>query len=159
MKDEEQKHQAIVLAPFGSVRISMAADSLGNIDLLASRLEPISVVTGSVAGVVEMIQHYFQNPGASLKTKFKVDGTDFQQRVWRRLLQIPVGDTATYGQLAAELNSSARAVGNACRSNPCPLVIPCHRVVAKSGLGGFSGQLSGPKLEIKRWLLTHEGCL
>ncbi len=91
--------------------------------------------------------------------KLKTGGTDFQQNVWKRLLQIPLGSTATYGQLADELNSSPRAVGNACRGNPCPLVIPCHRVVGKSGLGGFSGQVSGPKLAIKRWLLTHEGWL
>ncbi|MEN8180572.1 MAG: methylated-DNA--[protein]-cysteine S-methyltransferase [Pseudomonadota bacterium] len=159
MNKSAQEYQAIVHAPFGSVGIIMANGFLVNIDLLASRPKSISGGAGPVAGVVTMIQHYLQNPAASLKTKLKIEGTEFQNKVWKRLQQIPMGKTQTYGQLAEELNSSARAIGNACRSNPCPLVIPCHRVVGKSGLGGFSGQRSGPKLEIKRWLLMHEGWL
>ena len=50
-----------------------------------------------------------------------------------------------------------RAVGQACRANPCPIVVPCHRVVAVKGLGGFAGDRDGRKLAIKRWLLRHEG--
>lgn len=159
MINDKQEYQAVVDAPFGSIGIRMVDGHVINIDLLTLRLKPISCIDGPAAGIVQMIKHYLHNPATALNTKLKINGTDFQQRVWRRLQQIPIGSTETYGQLADELNSSARAVGNACRSNPCPLVIPCHRVVSKSGLGGFSGQLSGPKLEIKRWLLTHEGWL
>jgi len=63
----------------------------------------------------------------------------------------------TYGEIAAELDSSPRAVGNACRKNPISLVIPCHRVVSASGIGGFSGQIEGEKISIKQQLLAHEG--
>ncbi|MDH5360986.1 MAG: MGMT family protein, partial [Gammaproteobacteria bacterium] len=70
------------------------------------------------------------------------------------------GSVLSYGELAAKLNSSARAVGNACRKNPLPIIVPCHRVVAKSGIGGYSGQTEGPLIEQKRRLLRHEGiCL
>ena len=78
-------------------------------------------------------------------------------RVWQALQKIPYGEVKTYGQLAKELKSSARAVGNACRANPIPIVIPCHRIVAVSGIGGYAGKTDGPVLERKRWLLAHEG--
>jgi O-6-methylguanine DNA methyltransferase len=80
-------------------------------------------------------------------------GTAFQQRVWRLLSRIPYGETRTYGDLARELGKPgcARAVGRACNANPLVLIIPCHRVVAKTGLGGFNGGR-----EIKQRLLAME---
>jgi len=66
-------------------------------------------------------------------------GTPFQQRVWQQLTRIPPGEVKTYGGLAKELNSSARAVGNACRRNLFPVIVPCHRVVSASGIGGYAG--------------------
>ena len=80
-------------------------------------------------------------------------GTPFQRDVWRALLDIPCGQTRTYGQIAAQIGRprAARAVGQAVGANPLPIVIPCHRVVATSGLGGFGGGL-----EMKRRLLQME---
>jgi methylated-DNA-[protein]-cysteine S-methyltransferase len=69
---------------------------------------------------------------------------------------IPCGQTRTYGEMAAQIGSSAQAVGQACGSNPVPVVIPCHRVVSKLGLGGFMRHAEGEALDIKRWLLAHE---
>jgi len=71
-------------------------------------------------------------------------GTAFQREVWRALLDIPCGQTRTYGQIAEQIGRprAARAVGQAVGANPLPLVIPCHRVVATSGLGGFGGGLA-----------------
>ncbi len=83
-------------------------------------------------------------------------GTHFQRRVWRYLQTIPMGSTQSYGQIAKALNSSARAVGNACRANPFLLVVPCHRVVKSTGIGGFAGKVDGEAIAIKRWLLAHE---
>jgi len=80
-------------------------------------------------------------------------GSGFQRKVWSAMCAIPYGETATYGTIAAELRSSPRAVGGACGRNPIPLVIPCHRVVAATGLGGYSG---GEGLATKRWLLALE---
>ena len=71
--------------------------------------------------------------------------------------RIPIGQVVTYGELAKALDSSARAVAGACRANPIPILIPCHRVVAATGLGGYMGETGGEALAIKQWLLQHEG--
>jgi len=86
----------------------------------------------------------------------RAEGTAFQRRVWAALLEIPPGSRLTYGALADRLGTSPRAVGGACRANPIPLLIPCHRVVAAGGAGGFAGHREGRWVEIKRWLLAHE---
>ena len=76
--------------------------------------------------------------------------------MWRELKNIPSGKVVSYGELAKRLGTSARAVGNACRKNPVPVVIPCHRVVSATGIGGYAGDTSGDLLKIKSWLLQHE---
>ncbi|MDX2185417.1 MAG: methylated-DNA--[protein]-cysteine S-methyltransferase [Opitutaceae bacterium] len=82
-------------------------------------------------------------------------GTDFQRRVWRTLAQIPYGATWSYARLASATGSVARAVGGANGANPIPIIWPCHRVIGANGsLTGFAGGL-----ELKRWLLRHEGAL
>lgn len=83
-----------------------------------------------------------------------IPGTDFQKRVWERLLRIPYGSTCTYGQIAQEIGSpkACRAVGQAVHCNPLPILVPCHRVVAANGqIGGFRGDLN-----LKRFLLNLE---
>ncbi|KAK4133150.1 DNA binding methylated-DNA--cysteine S-methyltransferase [Trichocladium antarcticum] len=90
-------------------------------------------------------------------------GTPFERSVWRLTAQIPAGAFSTYGLLAAHLQSSPRAVGNALRHNPFAPAIPCHRVVATGGtLGGFKGKVArrdgdGITLQEKRALLRREG--
>ncbi|MCW8930979.1 MAG: MGMT family protein [Gammaproteobacteria bacterium] len=97
----------------------------------------------------------------SLSCNFQL-GTAFQQRVWKALTEIPSGEVKTYGELAKELNSSARAIGNACRNNLFPVIVPCHRVVSASGIGGYAGDTLDTQkgeinfLQIKKWLLDHE---
>lgn len=92
-------------------------------------------------------------------------GTEHARRVWRALCAIPVGETRSYGQIAREIDSSPRAVGQACKANPWPLFIPCHRVVSASpsgraGVGGYAGDVGGALAGIKVWLLAHEAsCL
>jgi len=89
-------------------------------------------------------------------------GTQFQQRVWQALLDIPVGKVLTYGQLATKLHSGPRAVANACRHNPLPVIVPCHRVVSAAGIGGYAGDTETIQnseinfMAIKKWLLVHE---
>src|SRR4051812_1110871 len=79
-------------------------------------------------------------------------GTEFQQKVWRLLCEIPIGETRTYGQLADMIGSHPRAVGSANGSNPIAIVVPCHRVIAKGG--GLCGYAYGTQR--KEWLLHHE---
>ncbi len=85
--------------------------------------------------------------------------TPFQRRVLKQLQKIPYGETRTYGEIAKILKTSPRAVGNACRNNPLPIIIPCHRVVAANGIGGYDGARSGDLLNIKYRLLESEGVL
>lgn len=114
-------------------------------------------VVAAPAWLEREFQAYFHDPAHQWTIAPRLAGTAFQQRVWRALRAIQPGTVRCYGELAAELDSSARAVGNACRANPCPIIVPCHRVVAKRGLGGFAGQTTGERMRIKAWLLRHEG--
>ena len=82
-------------------------------------------------------------------------GSSFDKRVWEAMRQIPHGQTRSYGELAMEVGSGPRAIGGACGRNRIPIVIPCHRVLARNGLGGFSG---GVGLATKRSLLELERC-
>jgi methylated-DNA-[protein]-cysteine S-methyltransferase len=108
--------------------------------------------------VEEQCRAYFADPRAVFDLPLKPQGTAFQQRVWHAVAQLQSGERTTYGAIAARLHSGARAVGGACGANCFPLVIPCHRVVAKANLGGFMGQdAPGLYRDIKLWLLNHEG--
>ena len=105
---------------------------------------------------IEQIKSYLFKGGQQFSLPLGADGTAFQKRVWQALQQIPYGHTITYGKLAEQLNSSARAVGNACRRNPIPVIIPCHRVIASNGIGGYSGATSGYLINRKQFLLNLE---
>lgn len=83
-------------------------------------------------------------------------GPPFERHVWQLMCDIPYGETRTYGDLAAALAAAPRAIGQACGRNPIPILIPCHRVLAADGLGGYSG---GRGIETKRRLLMLEGAL
>jgi methylated-DNA-[protein]-cysteine S-methyltransferase len=83
-------------------------------------------------------------------------GTEFQNKVWQCIQTIPCGETRSYSDLAQVLDSSPRAVGNACRANPFVILTPCHRVISKSGLGGYDGATNGNNIIRKKWLLAHE---
>ena len=102
------------------------------------------------------LERYRQDPDARFDLPLQVEGTPFQRRLWDALCEIPRGRTMTYGELARRLGGEARAVGQACGDNRLPVVIPCHRVVAANGIGGFAHSTGGYLLEAKRWLLLHE---
>lgn len=99
---------------------------------------------------------YWQNPDKAINIKLLKQGSLYRNQVWAALCQIPFGQTLTYSALAKKIGSSARAVGNACRDNPYALLIPCHRVVSVSGLGGYCGQTEGNLMAIKYKLLEFE---
>lgn len=96
---------------------------------------------------------YFDGALAEFDLPLAPAGTAYQRRVWDALRAIPYGRTATYAEVAATAGGVARSVGGANGSNPIPILIPCHRVVAAVGLGGYSG---GEGLDTKRWLLALE---
>jgi methylated-DNA-[protein]-cysteine S-methyltransferase len=105
------------------------------------------------------LQRYLADPQFRFAVPLEPTGSAFQRRVWACIAAVPAGRTSTYGHIAAELGSASRAVGQACGANPYPVFVPCHRVVAANGLGGFAHRNGGLMLSVKRWLLKHEGGL
>lgn len=109
---------------------------------------------------VQQLHAYFADPESVFNLPLRPSGTNFQRRVWQEIAGIPCHQTRSYGALAKALHNAPRAVGQACGANPFPLIVPCHRVIAAhGGLGGFARQRGGFLLDVKRWLLIHEGCL
>jgi len=106
------------------------------------------------------LERYREDPDARFDLPLLIEGTPFQRRLWDALCGIPRGKTLTYGELARRLGGASvamrRAVGQACGDNRLPIVIPCHRVVAANGIGGFGHATGGYLMEAKRWLLMHE---
>lgn len=152
-------YQAVISSPVGLLGIIMEGDALYSIDFLADDARPQAAKDGLTAQVTEQLQHYFNQADWHFSLSLHPVGTPFQLSVWQQLQQIPAGEVRTYGDIAKALGSGPRAVGNACRKNPLPVVVPCHRVVAASGPGGYSGQTQGRNMAIKRWLLKHEGVM
>lgn len=130
-------------------------------DITAQHVADADVDIKTMTSACGQINDYCTNalPKMMFTLPTQAEGTAFQKKVWAELLTIPAGEVVTYGELARRLKSSPRAVGNACRRNPVPIVIPCHRVVAKHHRGGYSGDTSGRMLDIKNWLLHHEGAI
>ena len=154
------EYQASVKTPFAHLGLRLEDDQLVGVEFI-DRKDEISPSTKTAKSLCAYLKRYCQAPGdvASVKFPCKLNGTPFQQKVWRALRDIPAGEVMTYGELAKKVGSSARAVGNACRKNPVPVVIPCHRVVSASGPGGYAGATQGVLFDIKCWLLEHEGVL
>ena len=101
----------------------------------------------------KQIQAYFDNRLTEFDLPIGPEGSPFQRRVWSAMRKIPHGKTSTYGELAAHVNTGPRAVGGACSANPIPIIIPCHRVIAADGGGGYTGR-GGVKTKFA--LLEHE---
>ncbi|MCC7136066.1 MAG: methylated-DNA--[protein]-cysteine S-methyltransferase [Nitrosomonas sp.] len=150
-------YQAKILTSFAVLGIRTDAEWLTDIDYLpldTPLLPPINVVA---AEACSQLQAYLQNPRVIFDLPLHISGTQHQQRVWQQIQAIPPGTTRSYAEFANLLHSSPRAVGQACGANRLPIVIPCHRVIAKNGsLGGFMHASDGMPLMIKQWLLSHE---
>ncbi|MDD5388374.1 MAG: methylated-DNA--[protein]-cysteine S-methyltransferase [Gallionellaceae bacterium] len=150
---------AILHAPFGALGVRVSADHLVDLTFLAPGTALLAPTSPLLERVAEQLAAYYADARHRFDLPLEARGSDFRRRVWQALLDIPVGHTSTYGELARRLGSSARAVGQALGDNPLPIVIPCHRVLAAHGLGGFNHAGDGYSLDVKRWLLRHEGVL
>lgn len=148
----------IMSTPVGNVAITVQAGRLCGIDFLSETPADETVPEDpQERRVLAQLAAYFRDGRIRFCLPLSLRGTDFQNRVWRLLGQIEPGQVRSYGAIARQLHSSPRAVGNACRQNPMPIVVPCHRVVSARGIGGYGGEVQGSKLQVKRWLLCHEG--
>ena len=104
----------------------------------------------------QQLKCYQKNPHFHFSIAYQLRGTHWQKQVWQALLNIPVGQTKSYGELARLVGGSAQAVGQALKNNPLPIIYPCHRVVAQKSLGGYAGKRDGWQMQFKQALLKHE---
>jgi methylated-DNA-[protein]-cysteine S-methyltransferase len=146
----------VVPAPFGALGVRVRGDALVEISFLAPGMATVPTRLALAREAVRQFDAYLHDPRIRFDLKLDAAGTEFQKRVWGAMTRIPVGETRTYGDLARELGSAPRAVGQACGANPLPVIVPCHRVVSGTGLGGFAHATDGFLLGVKRWLLAHE---
>ena len=150
-------YQAKYPAPFAVLGVRTAGNLLIDIDYLPRGVAPLAPLNPLAENVCRQIERYLDDPEFRFDLPFEFNGTAFQCRVWRAICNIPSGRTLTYLDIARKLATAPRPVGGACGANRIPIVIPCHRVVGSNGLGGFMKARGGFPLDIKRWLLRHEG--
>ncbi|CAE6485961.1 methylated-DNA-[protein]-cysteine S-methyltransferase [Nitrosomonas nitrosa] len=160
-KDSEFKlskdYQARLMTPFAVLGIRTEEDWLTDIDYLPLDTPSLAPTNQLAEEVCKQLLAYLANPAFVFDLSLHISGTVHQQRVWNAIQRIPCGSTRSYADIAHQLHSAPRAIGQACGANRLPIVIPCHRVIAKDGsLGGFMHASDGMPLNIKRWLLEHE---
>jgi methylated-DNA-[protein]-cysteine S-methyltransferase len=150
---------AIVAAPFGAIGIRTEGERVREMVYLQPRFEEKSPDNAVAELAARQVEQYLLDPDFRFDLPLFEAGSAFQKRVWGAISAIPRGSVLTYGRIARDIGSAPRAVGQACGANWFPLVIPCHRVTAAGGLGGFSNNddENGFHLAVKRWLLRHEG--
>lgn len=143
--------QLSLMTPLGELTLSEEDGALVALDWGRGRDQS---ATPLLREARDQLQDYFDGRRLHFQLPLAPHGTPYQRRVWAALTRIPPGETRSYADIAREVASVARAVGQANGANPIPILIPCHRVVAADGkLGGYSG-LDGPNT--KRFLLDHE---
>lgn len=150
---------AIVAAPFGAMGIRTEDGRVRELVYLPPHFHEKDAQDALAEEACAQVLRYFDDADFAFTLPLAERGSDFQRRVWAAIRAIPRGAVRTYGFLAKEIGSAPRAVGQACGANWFPLIIPCHRVTAAGGLGGFSNHddENGFHLSVKRWLLKHEG--
>lgn len=157
MKRDKQQHKYsfVIASPIGKLGIALINGRIAKISFLPPKTSLIFPKGVAARRIVAKIKQYFYNSNSQLRFLMARQGTFLQNKIWRALQKIPVGKTVTYGELAKKLQTGPRVIGNACRLNPLPIIIPCHRVVAANGLGGYCGK-KADAIKIKKWLLAHE---
>ena len=157
MQSASGSFQAKLPAPFGLLGVRTSGGRLVEIVFLRPGGASLAPRDPMAERTCTQLEAYLADPEFRFDLPYAPAGTPFQRRVWAKIAAIGPGRTRSYGEIAREIDSAPRAVGQACGANPLPLVVPCHRVLASSGIGGFAHRDGGFPLVIKRWLLAHEG--
>lgn len=140
-------------SPLGNILLTLCSNSITSLKFNDNSVTENKSDTLSNK-ILLQLEEYFKGSRTKFDLPLNLCSSDFNLKVWKELLKIPFGETASYKEISIQIGdiNSARAVGNACGLNPIPLIIPCHRVILSSGkLGGFSAGI-----EIKRRLLNFE---
>jgi methylated-DNA-[protein]-cysteine S-methyltransferase len=142
-----------ISSPIGQLTIDATADAIVGIRWAD---DPAGAPTPLLKETERQLQAYFAGRLLHFDLPLVASGSTFERRVWDAMCAIPYGETRSYSDLAHAIDSGPRAVGGACGKNPIPIVVPCHRVLARGGLGGYSG---GGGLPTKQFLLSLESRL
>lgn len=156
MTRDSQEFDYILPSPIGNLGLSVSAKGIRCLSYMKAKEQVRLPRDGLAKKVFLQLQEYFELRRTSFNLPIDIVGTKYQNKVWTEVATIAYGESRTYGDIAQSINSGPRAVGNACRRNPIPIIIPCHRVVKKSGLGGYCGSVVGKEIQQKDWLLRHE---
>jgi methylated-DNA-[protein]-cysteine S-methyltransferase len=151
-------YSAVLCTPVAMIGVQCDGESLLRVDFLPETTPERPLCNPVAKNAARQLERYFRDPQWRFRLPIRLLGTPFQQKsLWRALGEIDAGQFETYGSLARWLSTGARAAGQACRQNPVPIIVPCHRITGARGLGGYAGDLQGGKLSIKAWTLRHEG--
>ena len=146
-------YECYVSTPLGIAHVKGNSGGLTNL-VLTGNEQSETEVPAQLEAVVTQLQEYFNGTRSTFNLVLNPEGTSFQRRVWKALLEIPFGKTISYLKLAQQLGDplAVRAVAAANGKNPIWILMPCHRVIGSDGsLTGYAGGLGR-----KRWLLNHE---
>ena len=144
----------IINTPLGFAKLEGDNHGISSFIVLNNDVAKSDIIPDSLEDAVRQLNEYFKGERSQFSLKLNPQGTEFQKRVWNKLLNIPYGKTKSYLQLSKDLGDvkAIRAVANANGKNPLWIIIPCHRVIGSDGsLTGYAGGLSR-----KQWLLEHE---
>lgn len=143
-------------SPIGILEITVKGDSLISLKI-SDKTKNSNNETDFIKNIKLQLDEYFSKKRKTFNIKINPKGTDFQKKVWKELLKIPYGETKSYFEIAENIKhkNAYRAVGNACNKNPIMIVVPCHRVISKSGkLSGFAYEIN-----VKEKLLNIENAI
>lgn len=149
--------QAKLATPIAVLGVRTLGDLLTDIEYLPRGVATLAPLNKLAERACRQIERYMDDADFRFDLPFEYRGTAFQCRVWQEISKIACGKTNTYKEVAQRLRSAPRPVGGACGKNRLPLLIPCHRVLASGGIGGFMHARGGEPITIKKWLLAHEG--
>lgn len=143
--------QQSLQSPLGNITITSNGQAITSIRF--GRMQGSEEPDDCTARCAWELRAYFAGMLRNFSVPVAMDGTDFEQRVWNAMLTVPFGQTITYGMLATAIGkaNAARAVGTACGKNPLIVVVPCHRIIGASDIGGYAAGIRR-----KKWILQHE---
>ena len=153
------RYHARLQTPFAVLGIRTEGERVARIEYLPKGAAALAPLNKLAERACKQIERYLDDPRYKFTLPFDYMGIDFQCRVWRAISSISSGKTITYSGIAKVIKSAPRPVGGACGRNRLPLIIPCHRVLAAGGIGGFMHASGGEPIAIKTWLLQHEGAM
>ena len=153
-----EKYEMVFISPIGPIGVNSSNEHIIKIkfDLNLIEIRPKDLFLKKVRDQLDL---YFKRKLTKFTVPYTLSGTNYQKRVLKEVANICFGDKKTYSDIAQKINTHPRPVGNACRENPIQLLIPCHRVIGKNNIGGFSGgdiKNHGNMIVVKKNLLALE---